>query len=241
MTFAGMDDMSKTPVIGDAVDHKSMRASIKGCTLPGDSHNNLDHTFGFFDADGRSMKVTTTGIVFCYYDKDEILEVTNDKHGREHLPRPRPKEMYVFNRDNQFVHGDATMSHWLDIENAFKGTYPTEEDEPEIFCIISDNGSGYNPTCPRNAHYAKLFMDRHEGIKAMVLMAFAAGESARNFEIERAWAAFKKALIGIQLGVNCLDGVFQRTTNTFSHPLWLPWRHTLKNASLKLDEFTGFT
>ena len=126
--------------------------------------------------------------------------------------------MYVFNRDSHFIHGDATMSHWLDIENAFRGAYSCEAEEPEVFCIISDNGSGYDPVCPRNAHYAKMFMDRHKGIKVMVLLSFAAGESARNFEIERAWAAFMKKLIGIQLGVNCLDGALRGPNGALRGP-----------------------
>lgn len=217
--FAGIDDMSQTPVLADAIDHRSSHASHRGCTLDGDTHNNYDHTFGFFDNEGRSMKVKTTGIVFCHFDEnDNTVDTSKDKYGRDHLPRPRTKEMYVFNRDNHFEHGDPTMSHWLDIESAFDRAFPEASDQPEIFGIISDNGSGYDPVCPRNQHYAKLFMDRHPGIKAMCLMSFAAGESARNFEIERAWAAFKKALIGQQLGANCLDGILRGANGTLRGP-----------------------
>jgi hypothetical protein len=191
--FAAIDDMSLTPLLGDAVTHKSLHASNRGCTLEGDTHNNLDHDYGFYDQYGKSLKVQTTGIVLCYFDPEENSDVVKDKYDRDHYPRPRVKEMFAFNRDKHHEHGDATMSHWRDIETAFDLAYPKFEDQPELFCIISDNGSGYDPMCPRNQHYAKKFMDRHSGIKFLGLMSFAAGESARNFEIERAWAAFIKA------------------------------------------------
>ena len=216
--FAGIDDMSLTPVLGDAVDHRSSHASNRGCTLEGDTHNNIDHNFGYFDAQGRSMKVRTTGIVFCYLDEKDNLDTVKDKYGRDHLPRPRVKEMFVFNRDNHFEHGDATMSHWRDIKTAFEQTYPQQEQQPEIFCVISDNGSGYDPVCPRNQHYAKVFMDDHPGIKLLILMSFAAGESARNFEIERSWAAFTKALIGQQLGACCLNSILRGPDGTLRGP-----------------------
>ena len=216
--FAGIDDMSLTPVLGDAVDHRSSHASNRGCTLEGDTHNNIDHNFGHFDAQGRSMKVRTTGIVFCYLDEHDNLDTVKDKYGRDHLPRPRVKEMFVFNRDNHFEHGDATMSHWRDIKTAFEQTYPEQKLQPEIFCVISDNGSGYDPMCPRNQHYAKLFMDDHLGIKVLILMSFAAGESARNFEIERSWAALTKALIGQQLGACCLNCLLREPDGTLRGP-----------------------
>ena len=216
--FAGIDDMSLTPLISDAVDHRSSHASNRGCTLEGDTHNSLDHSFGYFDHLGRSLKVRTTGIVFCFHDDGEQQDTVKDKYERDHLPRARVTRFFAFNRDNHFDHGDATMSHWRDIESAFDSTYPELEDQPEIFCLISDNGSGYDPVCPRNMHYAKLFMDRHQGIKFLVLMSFAAGESARNFEIERSWAAFIKALIGQQLGSTCLNFILRGPNGAFRGP-----------------------
>ena len=231
--FAGIDDMSLTPLIGDAIDHRSMHASSRGCTLEGDTHNNLDHNFGYFDHQGRSVKVRTTGVVLCYFDGEDNCDVVLDKHGREHYPRARVKELFVFNRDNHHEHGDATMSHWRDIESAFDSAYPKLEDQPEIFCVISDNGSGYDPMCPRNMHYAKLFMDRHLGIKFLVLMSFAAGESARNFEIERSWAALIKALIGQQLGSCCLDGKLRGPNGTLRGPANNEERKAVFEAAFK--------
>lgn len=209
--FACVDDATKFHCVVDATVHHLMHAIHRGHTLLGDEHNNLDHNFTVAFK-GETLKFQTGGVAMCYLGPDDKIGETNDEYGRKCYPRACLKEMYASNRSCMKLkenNGDPAKAHWDDIDFAFQQTYGelAEKDKPSVFCVISDNGSGYNPSSEVNAYWADQFMQKHKCLKALCLLSFAAGESARNFEIEHIWCLFKKALISQNLGKNVLGSV----------------------------------
>ena len=209
--FACVDDASKFHCVVDATVHHLMHAIHRGHTLLGDEHNNLDHNFTVAFK-GETLKFQTGGVAMCYIGPDDKIVETNDEYGRKCYPRACLKEMYASNRSCIKLkenNGDPAMAHWDDIDFAFQQTYAfqPDKDKPSVYCVISDNGSGYNPSSEVNAYWADQFMQKHKCLKALCLLSFAAGESAKNFEIEHIWALFKKAAISQMFGKNVLGSV----------------------------------
>lgn len=209
--FACVDDASKFHCVVDATVHHLMHAIHRGHTLIGDEHNNLDHNFTVAFK-GETLKFQTGGVAMCYVGPDDKIEKIKDEYGRKCYPRACLKEMYASNRSCIKLtenNGDPAKAHWDDIDFAFQQTYGEldDKDKPSVYCVISDNGSGYNPSSEVNAYWADKFMQIHKCLKALCLLSFAAGESAKNFEIEHIWSLFKKAVINQNLGKCVLGSV----------------------------------
>ena len=195
-----VDNLARLPLIIDACSHMHARSASRGCTLSGDGMDMFDHN----QAVGRNVLMETTGVVHCT-PPDEIQEI-NDNLGRPRLPRPRARMMCDFLRGVPQLEKDTSQYlHWVDIEQTWL-TIPEEERPVDMLIIYGDNGSGFDPTDERNQHYAKKLMDKYN-IKVIGLVSYAAGESARNFEIERPWAPHKKTVVGQRIGFNFVGGL----------------------------------
>ena len=216
VTLLHIDDKAKVAVGRDGC-HFLQKASHRGCTLPGDFHNNRDHDFPIMYKN-KSMSITTTGIAVCYWEKSETIAIMKDKYGRDIYPRARPKSMFAYTRDSADLekNGDATMAHWDDLIHAYKMAHGEGKDVfdgPNFVIVISDNGSGYNPKCERNRFWADKFMKTFPWVQVICIKSFEAHESALNFEIEHMWSGFTKALINFIPGSRALGGKARSPTN----------------------------
>jgi hypothetical protein len=188
-----IDDMAKVPLVIDACSHMWARAASRGCTMAGDGFNMYDHN----NPVGSKLLMETTGIVYC--KPDPYAEATLDETGRSRWPRPKAWKMCDYLRGVPFFEKDtARARHWRDIEAAWlaleEGERPTD-----LLLLIGDNGSGYDPTDEENKLYAYRFAQKYK-INCIGLASYAAGESAKNVEIERPWSQHKKLCVGQRFG-----------------------------------------
>ena len=107
--------------------------------------------------------------------------------------------MCDFLRGSALTEPKATrFRHRRDIQATWDAI-PLAERPLDTLLVIGDNGSGYDPCDEENKYYAYKFAKKN-GIAVIGLASYAAGESAKNIEVERPWALHKKCLVGLRLG-----------------------------------------
>jgi len=214
--------MSKVPLIHDAASYLMLN-KWRGSVLAGDGPNCFDHTFlpqytdkskGISDAGEKdktrktcALKMTVSGVVVCMHDDEE--DKTNltckDQKGRDSYKRAKPQYMADFLRcpykPKQYGKNECEQ-HWNDLTTAYEAL-PTPR--PTVFVVCSDNGNSYSPHHMMNLYYADLLMKKYPDIELVILSSFAAGQSAKNHEIERMWAQHKKQFPGARFGAFILN------------------------------------
>jgi len=108
--------------------------------------------------------------------------------------------------------------HWQDLERLWL-TIPEDDRPVDLFLIVGDNGSGYDPTDEENKFYASKFAKKF-GIKCIGLASYASGESAKNVEVERPWSQHKKLLVGQRFGLSFLGGERREPTKEELKPFF---------------------
>ena len=148
--------------------------------------SNWDHSFPL----ARGFLISLSGVVKC-----DVLSGTGS---HDSLP-PRhmnPSQMWGFIRSHRYHPGGARSVHH-DLARALQ--LDEQGQHAAVAMFVSDNGGSYNLDSAVNQHlYGRIFRSTR---KAMVLvLAFHAGGSRFNWQVEQQWAQPRRKLAGVELG-----------------------------------------